>query len=131
MTTTNELRLALTVDDYDAAVAFYGAVLGLELAAQWDQPAGRGGVFEIPRATLEILDGQMAAGVDDFEVGRRVSGQVRLALGVADADASMAAAAAAGASTLGGPRTAPWGDRVGRVETPDGMQLTLFSASSG
>lgn len=79
------------------------------------------------RVALEILDEEMAAGVDEFEVGRRVSGVVRLALGVADADETMAAALAAGARRLGDTRVAPWGDRLGRVESPAGMQLTLFS----
>jgi lactoylglutathione lyase len=124
---TRELRIALTVEDFDAAVAFYGAVLGQELDTRWDQPAGNGGVFVVPRATLEILDAEMAAGVDEFEVGRPVSGPVRLAIGVADTPDSMAAALSAGADALGGPKASPWGDRVGRVETPDGMQLTLFS----
>jgi len=71
---THELRIALTVDDLDQAVAFYGKVLGRELAAQWDQPRGKGGVFVVAKATLEILHAEMAGGVDDFEVGHRVSG---------------------------------------------------------
>lgn len=127
---THELRVALTVDDFDSAVEFYSSVLGLELAAQWDQPRGKGGVFVVPTATLEILDREMAVGVDEFEVGKRVSGQVRLALGVADTDASVGVAESAGAVTLGATKVAPWGDSVARVETPDGMQLTLFSASA-
>jgi lactoylglutathione lyase len=128
--TTHELRIALTVDDYDAAVAFYGAVLGMALEAQWDQPQGRGGVFAVPRATLEILDREMAEGVDAFEVGRRVSGDVRLALGVGDVAESMAAATAAGAIEIGTRRQAPWGDEVGRVQSPEGLQLTLFSTDA-
>lgn len=127
MARTTELRVALTTADYDAAVAFYAQVLGVELSAEWDQPRGRGGVFVLPRATLEILDEEMAAGVDAFEVGRRVSGEVRLAIGVADAEATTAEAEAAGALVLGRPRSAPWGDLVARVVSPEGMQLTLFS----
>jgi catechol 2,3-dioxygenase-like lactoylglutathione lyase family enzyme len=105
---THELRIALTVDDFEAAVAFYGALLGLDLAMQWDQPAGKGGVFVVPKATLEILDREMAAGVDDFEVGSLVSGPVRLALGVADTDATIAASVAAGARLVGPAQSAPW-----------------------
>ncbi len=128
MVSTNELRVALTVDDFDAAVDFYRQVLGAELSARWDQPRGSGGVFVIPRATLEILDREMAEAVDDFEVGRRVSGEVRLALGVEDAASTLAAAETAGAQVLGRTRTAPWGDDVARAVSPDGMQLTLFSS---
>ncbi len=128
---THELRIALTVDDFDAAVAFYGALLGQELAATWDQPGGRGGVFVVPKATLEILDTEMAAGVDDFEVGQRVSGEVRLALGVTDPAATFEAGREAGATVVGPLQVAPWGDTVGRLRTPHGMQLTLFSEPAG
>jgi uncharacterized glyoxalase superfamily protein PhnB len=127
MTSTRELRLALTVEDFEAAVEFYRRVLGVELSARWTEPSGNVGVFSLPRATLEILDAEAAAGVDAVEVGRRVSGPVRLALGVADADAVHTTALAAGARLMGEVRTASWGDRVGRVETPQGLQLTLFS----
>lgn len=128
---TRELRIALTVDDFEAAVAFYSGLLGLELTARWDKPAGNGGVFRLPRATLEILDPEMAEGVDTFEVGSRVSGPVRLALGVVDVEATTAAARTVGAQVLGGPKPAPWGDEVARVVSPDGMQLTLFSDTQG
>jgi predicted enzyme related to lactoylglutathione lyase len=117
---TRESRIALTVDGFDAAAAFYGQVLGLELAARWDQPAGNGGIFEIERATLEILDGRMAEGVDDLEVGRRVSGPVRIALGVTSVDATTKAATDAGAELLGPVQDLPWGDRVARVVSPHG-----------
>ena len=61
MVDTRELRVALAVDDFDAAVQSYAALLGTELSARWDQPRGRGGIFRLPQATLEILDGEMAA----------------------------------------------------------------------
>ncbi len=127
MTSTTELRVALTVDDRDAAVAFYRQVLGVESSAHWTRPAGNVGVFELPRATLEHLDREAAAAVDDFEAGQRVSGSVRLALRVADAAETYATAEAAGAGAVGSVKLASWGDRVGRVESPAGMQLTLSS----
>ena len=126
MSETRELRVALTVDDFEHAVEFYRRVLGVGLSARWTEPAGNVGVFTLPRATLELLDAEAAAGVDAAEVGRRVSGPVRLALEVADARASQAAAIEAGAQLMGEVRRAAWGDRVGRVESPEGMQLTLF-----
>lgn len=129
MTETHELRVALTVDDFDAAIEFYRRVLGVELSARWTEPAGNVGVFSLPRATLEILDAEAAAGVDEAEVGRRVAGPVRLAFGVADADATQAAALEAGARLMGEVRRASWGDRVGRVQSPEGMQLTLFETA--
>ena len=35
---------------------------------------------------------------------------------------------AAGAERVGPPVITPWGDRNARVQAPDGMQLTLFTA---
>ena len=37
-----ELRVALTVNDFDAAVAFYRDALGLQEVLSWDSPHGRG-----------------------------------------------------------------------------------------
>jgi len=82
------------------------------------------------RATLELLDENQAALVDRIEAGRRVAGTVRLALEVDDSDAKARRLVAAGATKLADPVTTPWGDRNARVESPDGMQLTLFSVSA-
>ena len=65
MATVTELRVALTVPDFDQAVAFYRDALGLDQIADWSSATGR---------------------------------------------------------------QTPWGDRNARVQAPDGMQLTLFTA---
>jgi uncharacterized glyoxalase superfamily protein PhnB len=36
---------------------------------------------------------------------------------------------AGGATEVAAPADTPWGDRNARIETPDGMQLTLFTAA--
>ena len=54
--TVRELRLVVTADDYDAAVAFYRDVLGLTEAAEYiSDDAGRVIILEAGRATLEIV----------------------------------------------------------------------------
>lgn len=127
MPTVRELRIALTVDDYDAAVAFYRDALGLSEVESWVRPDGRGTILEAGRATLELFDPQQAATLDGIEVGRRVSGPVRLALHVDDSGAVATDLVEAGASREGEPVQTPWGDRNVRVRAPDGMQLTLFT----
>ena len=122
-----ELRVALTVDDYAGALAFYRDGLGLAEVAAWSTPDGNVTILEAGRATLELLDARQAATVDDIEVGRRVAGPVRLALEVADSAAMGARLVAAGARLVGGPVDTPWLDRNVRVQAPDGMQLTLFT----
>src|SRR5262249_54561050 len=84
MASLTELRVALTVPDFAQALAFYRDTLGLEQIADWSSETGRVVVLDAGRATLELLDDAQAETVDAVEVGRRVSGTVRLALEVAD-----------------------------------------------
>ena len=122
-----ELRITLTVDDFDAAVRLYRDALGLPEVADWSSDQGRVLLLDAGRATLELFDEAQAAMVDDLEVGRRVSEKVRFALQVPDADAAAASLTAAGATPVADAVDTPWGDRNARVAAPDGMQLTLFT----
>ena len=131
MANVTELRIALTVEDFDQAVAFYRDALGLEQIADWTSETGRVVVLEAGRATLELFDRAQAESVDAIEAGRRVSGTIRFAVQVADSDATAERLVTAGAMRVAPPVTTPWGDRNARVEAPDGMQLTLFTPASG
>jgi len=82
-----ELRVALTVRDFEQAIALYRDALGLRQIADWSSERGRVVVLEAGRATLELLDEAQAGFVDEIEAGERVAGDVRLALEVGDSDA--------------------------------------------
>ena len=84
-----ELRIALTVQDFDQAVAFYRDTLGLEQLADWSGEDGRVILLDAGRATLELFDEQQAESVDRIEAGRRVSGPVRFAISVHAAQSTM------------------------------------------
>ncbi len=127
MASVAELRVALTVEDFDEALAFYRDALGLEQVADWSSGAGRVIVLDAGRATLELFDHAQAGTVDAIEAGRRVSGTVRLAVKVTDSEDMARRLIAAGATRVAPPVTTPWGDRNARVQAPDGMQLTLFT----
>ena len=129
MAEVKEMRVALTVPDFDRAVAFYRDALRLEQVADWTSENGRVVVLEAGRATLELFDQPQAEFVDQVEVGRRVSGPVRLAFEVPNSEESAARLLAAGGEEVAPAVTAPWGDRNARVSAPDGMQLTLFSVA--
>jgi catechol 2,3-dioxygenase-like lactoylglutathione lyase family enzyme len=129
MTGVTELRITLTVSDFQAAVALYRDGLGLEQIADWTSDEGRVVLLSAGRATLELFDEAQAAYVDELEVGRRVSGPVRLCVEVDDSDAVARRLVEAGAQSVAPAATTPWGDRNARVQTPDGMQLTLFTPS--
>jgi methylmalonyl-CoA/ethylmalonyl-CoA epimerase len=122
-----ELRVALTVADFDRAVVFYRDALGLEQEADWSSDTGRVILLSAGRATLELLDEAQAATVDAVEAGARVSGPVRLAVAVADSEGTAHRLIAAGAEQVARPVTTPWGDRNARIRTADGIQMTLFS----
>ena len=122
-----ELRIALTVEDFDQAVAFYRDTLGLEQLADWSGDAGRVILLDAGRATLELFDERQAESVDRIEAGRRVSGPVRFAISADDLEATAHRLVAAGAEAMAPPVVPPWGGRNARLRTPDGMQLTLFS----
>ena len=127
MANVTELRVALTVQDFAQALAFYRDTLGLEQIADWSSETGRVVVLDGGRATLELLDDAQAETVDTIEAGRRVSGPVRLALQVADSADTAERLVLAGAARVAPPVVTPWGDRNARVQAPDGMQLTLFT----
>jgi catechol 2,3-dioxygenase-like lactoylglutathione lyase family enzyme len=128
MASVTELRIALTVQDFDQALAFYRDALGLEQIADWSSGAGRVVALDAGRATLELFDDAQAETVDAVEAGHRVSGTVRLAAKVTDSEDMARRLVAAGAAQVAPPVMTPWGDRNARVRAPDGMQLTLFTA---
>ena len=121
------LRVVRTVPDFDQAVAFYRDELGLEELADWSGEDGRVILLDAGHATLELFDERQAESVDRIEAGRRVSGQVRLAIEVEDLDGTAQRLIAAGAVAEAPPVVPPWGGRNARLRAPDGMQLTLFS----
>jgi predicted enzyme related to lactoylglutathione lyase len=127
-----ELRLVVTADDYDAAVAFYRDVLGMPVSAEYlSEDQGRVVILEAGVATLEIGDRPHAAYVDEVEVGRQVAGHVRLALRVDDAQDATDAAERAGTEVVAPPTATPWQSLNARLEAPAGLQVTLFQDGVG
>jgi lactoylglutathione lyase len=125
-----ELRLVLTVDDFEAALAFYRDALGLPERDAWESEGedARIAILDVERATLELVNEAQAAAIDRIEVGERVAGPVRIAFEVDDSEALAQRLVEAGAEQLAEPVTTPWNDRNVRLQAPDGMQLTLFTA---
>jgi lactoylglutathione lyase len=122
-----ELRLVVTAEDYDAALAFYRDAVGMPQLAAYQAEGGRVTILDAGRATLEITDPVHAAYIDQVEVGRRVAGQIRVALGVPDSAAATERLRAAGAEVIAEPTVTPWGSLNARLAAPAGLQLTLFS----
>jgi lactoylglutathione lyase len=130
MSDVQELRLVLTVSDFEGAVRLYRDALGLEEREAWEseEEGARIVILDAGRATLELVNEGQAAAIDRIEVGHRVAGPVRIAFEVSNSEAAADRLAQAGAEQLAEPVTTPWNDRNVRVRTPDGMQLTLFTS---
>ena len=126
-----ELRVVLTVNDFDTAVAFYRDALGLQEVVSWDSSHGRGLILTAGRATLELLSSGEAEYVDQIEVGQRVGARIRLGAEIEDSEAVAGDLQKAGAEMLAPPRTTPWSHRSVRLSTPEGLQLTLFTPIPG
>lgn len=120
-----ELRVALTAENYDYLVSFYRDGLGLEPGPMWTDH-GRGQLFHSGQGIVEILDTQHAASVDQIEVGRRVTDQIRFAFQVPDIHLAVKNALKYGAKLVHEPVLTPWHDLNARIEAPDGLQITLF-----
>lgn len=121
-----ELRLVVTVDDYEAALAFYRDTLGLPQLAAFDDGAGHVTILDAGRATLELSDVAHAEHIDRVEVGRRVAGRIRVAFEVPDAAAATDRLVAGGATLVAPPTPTPWRSLNSRLDAPGGLQLTLF-----
>jgi catechol 2,3-dioxygenase-like lactoylglutathione lyase family enzyme len=122
----SELRLVVTVEDYEGALRFYRDVLGLEEIGAFDDGAGRVSILDAGRATLELSDLPHAEHIDVLEVGRRVAGRIRVALKVPDAAGATDRLVAGGATLIAAPRPTPWGSLNSRLDAPGELQLTLF-----
>lgn len=123
-----ELRVAITVNEWERVVAFYRDALGLDPGELWTEH-GQAQIFSAGRATLEVFDERQAQSVDQLEVGQRVSGPVRFAFEVPDVYAALERAIQFGARLVHEPLLTPWNDLNARIEAPDGMQITLFQKS--
>lgn len=120
-----EIRIALTVDNFKEAIIFYQHGLGLEFGEKW-QDSGNGQLFWAGRAGLEIFDQEYATGIDLAETGKRISGKIRFALEVEDIESALKRAIEHGAILIHEPVQTTWGDLNARIQSPDGMQITLF-----
>jgi lactoylglutathione lyase len=121
-----QLRLVVTVPDYDEALTFFRDALGLTVQGTYQANGGAVTILDVGRATLEINDPAYAAYIDDVEVGRRVAGSIRVAFEVADVTGATADLEEAGATVIAPPTRTPWDSLNARLDGPAGLQLTLF-----
>ncbi|HVM31335.1 MAG TPA: VOC family protein [Candidatus Limnocylindrales bacterium] len=122
-----QLRLVVEAEDYESAVHFYRDVLGMpeELAVSGPNGA-QVMILDAGRATLELANPAQKRYIDEVEVGRQVAPKFRLALQVTDGRATTERLVEAGAELLAPPAETPWRSLNSRLQTPGGIELTLF-----
>ena len=91
---------------------------------------GKSQIFWAGRASLEIFDPQYAAGVDQIEAGKQISGQIHFAFQVEDIQLAMECALEHGATLVHELVLTPWNDLNVWIQSPDGFQITLFQAGN-
>ena len=123
-----ELRFIVVSDDYEALAGLLRDRMGLEVFRDLDHQGGRGVILRVPEATLEVIDREHAAMVDQVETGVTLDDRLRLAVRVANLDEAMTAISGTDAEGVAEPVETPWGDRNRRYTAGDGIQLTLFQS---
>ncbi len=122
-----QLRLVVEVEDFDDAVAFYRDVMGMPEEFFVESEGGALVVaLQAGRATLELVNPAQRRLIDQLEVGREVSRNIRVAFEVADAEVQTAQLVEAGAELIAPPTETPWRSLNSRLEAPAGLQITLF-----
>jgi hypothetical protein len=121
------MRLVVEVEDYEKVVEFFRDALGLpEQAAFRGAGDARVAILDAGRATLEIANPAQKAMIDQVEADGQVSPRIRFAFEVTDAITHTQRLVEAGADLVAAPRETPWRSLNSRLNTPGGLQVTLF-----
>lgn len=121
-----QMRLVVEATDYEEAVRFYRDVLGGVEELQIHDGEEKVTILDVGRATLELSSPAQVDMIDRVEVGHRVSPRLRVAFEVADAETATRRLVDAGADLVAPPTITPWASLNARLETPAGLQITLF-----
>ncbi|MGD2042523.1 MAG: VOC family protein [Acidimicrobiia bacterium] len=125
----NEIRVVIEVEDVDRALTLYRDVLGLQEVVSFQEEDARVVLLEAGRGTLELSNRAQTRMIDRIETGREIGASFRIAFGVDDTVTRTQSAVEVGATLVGEPAVTPWGSLNARLETNDGLQLTLFEES--
>lgn len=122
----SEIRVVIEVDDIEEALTLYRDAVGLEEIASYRHDEARVALLSAGRGTLELSNRAQTLMIDRIETGREIGTRFRIAFEVDDTTSRTDAAIEAGATLIGAPAVTPWGSLNSRLESVDGIQLTLF-----
>ncbi len=113
-----EFRVIFVADDYDATVAFFTDVMGLEVERSFGE-IFRGTILLAASGRIEVIEdggGWDTPGVTGVSVSWQIG----------DAEAEHARLVSAGATIVRPPEMQPWGHKSLEVAGPDGLRIILF-----
>jgi predicted enzyme related to lactoylglutathione lyase len=118
---TGQFRLVFSPKDFEASLAFYREGLDLPVDHEWDYGGGdRGIVFLAAAGMIELLG--LAPGAQYVQP----QGVIVL-IQVDSADRWHKLAQERGLPVVQEPTSYPWGQRVVRLQDPDGLVVALFN----
>ena len=123
-----QLRVVVSAEDFDDALAFYRDVVGMPQAEAYEADGGaRVAILDAGRATLELANPPQVRFIDGVETDGLHSDRIRLGLEVDDTAAAVERlVAGGGAAVEASARETPWRSLNARLRGPAGLQLTLF-----
>lgn len=119
-TVVDQFVVVITTGAFDASLAFYRDVIGLEVVEEWTD-AGHGAVLSTGGpARVELIDLPESVRVD--------TESLFIGLQVAGIDGLYERARAAGHEIVREPADRPWGGRGFVVRDPSGVALNIYTA---
>lgn len=115
-------RTIIRATDLDRSLAFYGTGLGLAVARQFGEGAGRGVVFFAGNGLIEVIAGGPPTAGRDRAPG---AGALALWIQVRSVEAALVELAGRGVAAVREARLEPWGLIEAWIDDPDGWRIHL------
>lgn len=117
----SEIRVLVGTTDFERSSAFYRDVLGFAVAEHWDDPDGRGTLFQATDgAVIEVVE-------DTPHHPYTAPSGVTVAIEVSDADAVHERLRDASVGIVDPIADRPWGHRSFEICDPSGLPLVFFT----
>lgn len=119
-------NIAFHAQDFDASLAFYRDVIGLQKIHGWDRADSRGVIFSLTKTSeLELFGAARGA-----EPGISTSQNMLIRFQVENVDAEYTRLMQASVEIVDDLADRPWGDRSFTINDPDGITLCFFERRS-